>query len=261
MRQCSACSVDYHHNPDVRVLFAAACDHQVCELCVKRLWRGQARRRCPVCDEELRAEDFSEQSREDRQVESEVKVRRQICEIFCKSQEDFPSVDAYDEYLMQREDTIYKLVNPASQEQVKETWREIERYREENATQILRAQQAAPRKKLQKIRGIIEAEGGFASTVNAEWGERLAAGSEAHPFQARYRELLAGGPGTALPGGRCAEEMSPLAPQPMHGEHGGADVARQMSGGGQAPDTCASKARHFFFADLVAAARVATAAA
>jgi len=261
MRQCSACSVDYYNNPDVRVLFAAACDHQVCELCIKRLWRGQARRRCPVCDGELRAEDFSEQSREARQVDSEVKVRQQIREIFCKSEEDFPSADAYNEYLTHKEDTIYKLVNPVSQEQAKETWREIERYREENATQILRAQQAAPRKKLQKIRGIIEAEGGFASTVNAEWGERPAAGPEAHPFQARYRELLADKPGKALAGGRCAEEMSPLAPQPMHGEHGGADLARQMSGGGQLPDTCASKARHFFFADLVAAAKAATAVA
>lgn len=266
MDECSACHVNYFHNPDVRVLFASPCDHRVCEPCKARLWLRGRSRPCPVCGIILRAEDLTEKSREDQQIEREVKVRQRVCEIFCKSEEDFPSAEDYNEYLVQREDIIFKLVSPASQAEAKDTEEQIERYRRENEAQILRAHQAAPRKKLMRIQGIIEAEGDFASSVNAEWTDRAAAaGMAAHPFQARYRDLLAsisaGGCRSPVATGRCLEDVSPAAPLPMHGSHGGADVFRQMSGGGQAADTCISKARHYFFADLAAAVTAAAVAA
>nr|QDO16394.1 CDK-activating kinase assembly factor MAT1 [Lingulodinium polyedra] len=259
MNECLACHVDYYHNPDVRVFFSVVCDHPVCEPCITRLFQHGRTYPCPACGQSVRAEDFSEHPREARQVESEVKVRRQICDIYCKTEDDFQTAEEYNDYLMQREDTIFRLVNPSCHEEVQETWRCIDQYRELNAEQILRVQRLQPRKKFQKILSIIEEEGVFCSSVNAEWGERGQAALQ-HPFQARYRTLLEHPPEDqrepAQEGG-----ASPFAPQPLLGEHGPADTARQMSGGGQTPEVCLKKARHFFFSDLVAATSVIASAA
>mmetsp|Transcript_81034 Transcript_81034/g.156491 ORF Transcript_81034/g.156491 Transcript_81034/m.156491 type:complete len:259 (-) Transcript_81034:76-852(-) len=250
MNECSACCVDYFYNPDVRVYFSTVCDHRVCEPCITRLFQHGRTYPCPACGTSLRAEDFSEQPREVRQFESELKVRRQIFEIYCKTEEDFLSAEEYNDYLMQKEDTIFKLVNASSHEEVQETWRQIDRYRELNAEQILRVQRMHPRKKFQKILSIIEDEGSFSHRVNKEWGE-TGHDATAHSFQARYRSLLDNPPDDFHE--PDMGNASPVAPQPLLGEHRPADLARQMNGGGQAPDVCLKKARHFFFADLSSA--------
>lgn len=252
MNECSACRVDYYYNPDVQVCFSAVCDHRVCKPCITRLFQHGRTYPCPACGQSIRAEDFFDHPREARTVESENKVRRQICDIYCKTEEDFVTADDYNQYLEQREDTIYSLLNPCSQDEVRKTWQYIDQYREQNAEQILRVQRLQPRKKFQKILSIIEEEGAFCSNVNVEWGERLAPGAAVHPFQARYRGLLTCPPEDAPEAGRGADS-SPCAPQPLLGGHGPADRARQMSGGGQPADTSLKKARHFFFADLGAA--------
>ncbi|CAE8712630.1 unnamed protein product [Polarella glacialis] len=257
MGECSRCHVDYYHNPEVRVFFSAVCDHRVCERCISRLFRDKT---CPGCGKTVRAEDFSEHPRESREVESEVKVRRQVCDIYCKSEQDFVSAEEWDEYLVMREDIIYVLATPSSQDEVQETWRRIDQYREQNAEQILRAQHLRPRKKLQKLASIMKQEGTFASLVNADWNDRSNLESPVHPFQGQYRRLEEDLPASPQAGGlrstEAAVNVSPLyAPQALLGGHGPSGKARQMSGGGQPPDTCLKKARHFFLLDLASVPR------
>jgi len=239
--------VDYYHNPDVRMLFSSVCDHRVCEPCIARLFQRGRAHPCPACGCSTRAEDFLEQPKETRKVASEAKVRRQVCDIFCKSEEDFPSLAEYNDFLEQRENIIYRLVNPSTPEEVQEAWRSIDQYREQNAEQILRAQNLQPRKKVQKILSIINEEGGFCAAVNSDWDERQAQTNLVHPFQDRYRDFLANAPGDAA----HAQDDAPFAPQPLLGEHGPADKTRQMSGGGQCPDIPLKKARQFFFKELI----------
>jgi len=229
-------------------------------------------------------------SREDRLIESETKVRRQISEIYCKTEQDFASVEEYNEYLELREDIIYRLVSSSSQAEVQAIWQRVGRYHAQNSEQILREQGLQPRKKAQKIFGIIESEGNFCSSVNAEWGERDRNDGLAllqHPFRERYRDLLMGGGAGDIgaPGGGAAALSEPgfaaasrggadvapaspfFAPQPLLGEDPAspapfkADPARHASGGGQPMEARRLKARHFFFADLASAAAMAAAAA
>lgn len=211
-------------------------------------------------------------SHEERQVKTEMQIRRQVCDVFCHTAEDFETPSEFDDYLEKREDLIYRLAHPTSQEDEKEAWREVNAYKESNAEHILRAQQLQPRRKLAKILSIIDEEGGFQQAVNADWGQHHAPpGAASHPFHERYKTLLSGHVGGtagkppllsrglstvgASGGGTAAQDgsASPFVPQPLHGEYGPADVSRQMRGGGQSPDTCHRKARHFFFADLAAA--------
>jgi len=262
MNECSACHVDYYYNPDVRVFFSAVCDHRVCESCITRLFQPGPYK-CPACERQLVAEDFSQEPREARQVESEVKVRRQISEIYCKTKADFASEDEYNDYLTLREDMVYRLVNPASQDEVQETWREIDKYREQNAAQIRREQRLAPRKKFQKIVRIIEEEGTFFNSVNLEWGESPAKGSS-HPFKTRYQSILSNPPqddddlDSRPSSGAFSPDVRSRSPL---GGGGPPNIARHMNGGGHSPDVGAKKARHFLFADLVAATSASTAGA
>lgn len=252
MNECTACHVDYYYNPDIRVLFSLLCDHRVCEPCIKRLFqRGPYK--CPACDRQLRASDFAHEAREARQVDSEVKVRRQVCEAYCKTAEDFATAEEYDEYLGLREDMIYRLVNSSSQDEIQEIWRQIDQYREQNAEHISRTQRNAPRKRFQKIKSIIEKEGEFYKSVNSEWGDAASRGVVAHPLQMRHQDLFSRPPEDTKEAMQSPPPSSPT-PQPMNGQ-ACADVSRQMSGGGYSRDVCSNKARHFFFADLSVGSR------
>lgn len=242
---CSACHVDYYYNPNIRILFSAICDHRVCESCVKRLFqRGPYK--CPACDRQLRASDFNQEAKEARQVDSEVKVRRQIRDIFCKSADDFENAEQWDDYLCMREDIIYRLVNAPSQDEVQQTWKEIEEYREKHAEQIRREQRMAPRRKFRKLTAIIKEEGAFFGNINAEVNDQ---GPVPIPLQVRHREFLAR-PLDDPEGGKKTPPMSPV-PVPMGGKP--KDLPRHKSAGGYSDETCVNKARHFFFADLALA--------
>jgi len=251
MDECSACHVDYYYNADMRVLYSSVCDHRVCEACIARLFQPGPYK-CPECDKHLTSQDFSHFPRETRQIDSEVKVRRKISDIFCKTEEDFANAEQYNDYLMEKEDMIYRLVNPASQDEVRETWQMVEKYREQNAEQIRRVKRLAPRRKFQKIIKIIEEEGTFYSHVNSDWGESASANSVEHPFKSRFASLLANPPQDIM-------DVKPMSPMdsPMAGGSGGESqaktLARHMSGAGGLPDAYLKKARHFLFNDLLAA--------
>eukprot|EP00928_Gymnodinium_smaydae_P037150 TRINITY_DN25830_c0_g1_i1.p1 TRINITY_DN25830_c0_g1~~TRINITY_DN25830_c0_g1_i1.p1 ORF type:complete len:357 (-),score=79.43 TRINITY_DN25830_c0_g1_i1:34-1044(-) len=261
MLVCAACKKDCYHSPETPVLYSTVCDHPVCGPCVKRLFRGpaSAARLCPACGVTLRgATDFSDRSRESREVDAEAQIRRQIREIYCKTSQDFASPEEYDEYLEQVEDIICTLASPASQAKVEETWQRVERYRAANAEQILREQSLRPRRKVHKILGIIEAEGDFSRNVNADWSDRPLDGSaavtprktaaagagahatpgasaEAHPFCERYRDLLASygrSGGAGLP--PSAEGCGASAPAPAPAAAATPAAAAAAAGGGGA---------------------------
>jgi len=248
MYECMACHSDYTHTPDVRVFFSTLCDHRVCEPCIARLY-DPGPYKCPSCHRMLSARDFSREPLEAREVDTEVKVRRQLAEIFCKTEEDFVSNDEYNDYLMEREDIVDRLVNSASQDEAQETWREIEKYRQQHAEQIQRIQRLAPKRKFQKILKIIEEEGSFFTTVNADGGD---AATE-HPLVARHQSLFSNPPPdrsrTPSPvGDRTPTRDTGLgSPAPLR------RAEQHMSGGGYPRDACMQKARHFFFTDLVLA--------
>lgn len=228
-------------------------------------------------------------------MDSEVEVRRKINDIFCKQEGDFATAEEYDYYLVQREDIILKL-GSSPRVEVEATWKEIDRYRQQNAEQILRVQRGQPRRKFQKISRIIEVEGSFSSRVNGEWCEATARcepdcgvagdafGSDCgavggasskgpqHSFEALYRDVLANPPAA------CVHEVAPAdadvprspcaPPRPLFGEYSppgaptcGTPTATgskdgQMRACGVPLDLSLRKARYFFFSDLRAAAKV-----
>lgn len=257
MNECVACHVDYRNNADARVFSSGRCEHCICEPCIPRLFSRGRQSPCPACGVSIRAEDFSSQQRD--VVESEVLVRSQLDDAFNKTDEDFRDAKDYQAY-----GDIWKLVNsPSPQEfqrrELQENMWHIDKFADENVEQNAQAQCLQRRSKSQKILGIIAEDGVFGGHVSADWSARYES-----PLQPRYECLFTHSHLDAMIEPFQIAEQSPFPAQssfpPSPFDYGLTDIPRHMSGGGQTPDTEFKKARHFFMADLMAAAntRIAT---
>lgn len=90
---------------------------------------------CPDCGVALRRSNFRVQLFEDPLVEKEVDIRKRVLKDFNKKEEDFASLDEYNNYLEEVETIIFNLTNNID---VVETNKRIEQYKKENKDIILK---------------------------------------------------------------------------------------------------------------------------
>jgi CDK-activating kinase assembly factor MAT1 len=96
----------------------------MCQSCVDRLFSsGPAP--CPIhgCHRTLRKARFREQRFEDLQIEREVDIRRRIADAFVLTQENFETLEDYNDYLEQMETLTFNLLHkidvPATEAKIK----------------------------------------------------------------------------------------------------------------------------------------------
>ncbi|KAF2144748.1 uncharacterized protein K452DRAFT_285073 [Aplosporella prunicola CBS 121167] len=109
---CPVCKSSRYLNPNMRFLVNPECYHQMCESCVDRKYsHGPAP--CPIagCGRTLRRNRFRTKTFEDIQVEREVDIRRRVHAIFNRREDEFETLDAYNDYLNDVEDITYDLIN------------------------------------------------------------------------------------------------------------------------------------------------------
>lgn len=131
---CPVCSSGGYLDPDLRFYLNPDCYHKMCQKCVQRIFRnGPAL--CPYqgCNRTLRMNRFREITFEDIRVEKEVDVRRRMSKIFNKREEDFETIQDYNNYLNKVEDIIFDLINGVSVEQRN---REVAEYQQAEADSI-----------------------------------------------------------------------------------------------------------------------------
>lgn len=90
---------------------------------------------CPDCGIPLRRSNFRIQLFEDAAVEKEVDIRKRVLKDFNKKEEDFSSLESYNNYLEDVETIIFNLTNNID---VIETNKRIEQYKRENKDVILK---------------------------------------------------------------------------------------------------------------------------
>lgn len=133
---CPICKTDRYLSPDVRFLVNPECYHKICESCVDRIFSlGPAP--CPYksCDKILRKNKFKTQIFDDVGVEKEVDIRKRVFNVFNKTLEDFDNdLEAYNKYLEEVEDIVYKLDNKID---VVETEEKLRTYEELNKQLIM----------------------------------------------------------------------------------------------------------------------------
>ncbi|ANB13846.1 TFIIH/NER complex subunit TFB3 [Sugiyamaella lignohabitans] len=132
---CPICKSSRYLNPDMRFLVNPECYHKICESCVDRIFSvGPAQ--CPYagCEKILRKNKFKTQVFEDLGVEREVDIRARVSRTFNKRQQDFDSLDDYNDYLEEVENIIFNLVNGVD---VEATESKLQAYEQANRNIIL----------------------------------------------------------------------------------------------------------------------------
>ncbi|ODV81657.1 RNA polymerase II transcription factor B subunit 3 [Suhomyces tanzawaensis NRRL Y-17324] len=132
---CPICKTDKYLSPNMTFLINPECYHKICESCVDRIFSlGPAPCPYPKCGKILRKNKFKKQIFDDILIEREIDIRKRISNIFNKTEEDFPSLDEYNQYLEKVENVIFNLNNGVDKEKTEE---EVNKYEAENKIEIL----------------------------------------------------------------------------------------------------------------------------
>ncbi len=154
---CPICKTIRYLNKDMVFLINPECYHPMCGNCVARLFTGP--NQCPYagCHKTLRRKDFRQAFFDDLTVEREVDLRRRVASVFNRVEDDFDSLDAYNDYLEKVETLTMDLVsgNPPARAAAEDTLRgyeadhraEIERNRRkgERADEVARVRATVER--------------------------------------------------------------------------------------------------------------------
>ncbi|KAL4815412.1 CDK-activating kinase assembly factor MAT1-domain-containing protein [Aspergillus spinulosporus] len=177
---CPVCKSSRYLNPDMRFLINPECYHKMCESCVDRIFSGGPAN-CPVagCHKTLRKQRFRKQTFEDINVEREVDIRRRVMTVLNRREEEFDSKLDWDNFLEQREEIIFNLVNRID---VAKTEADLQSYASENMKSI-RANQALEAKEVSS----------FQERQNQEQElARLRRQAAKEEYENERKELLAG---------------------------------------------------------------------
>lgn len=164
----------------MRFLINPECYHKMCESCVDRIFSGGPSN-CPVagCHKTLRKNRFRKQTFEDIHVEREVDIRRRVMTVLNRREEEFDSKLDWDNFLEQREEMIFNLVNKID---VAKTEAALQSYASENMRSI-RANQALEEKEVSSFQERQDQEKEMARLRRQEAKEE---------YENERKELLAG---------------------------------------------------------------------
>ncbi|KAG5752722.1 hypothetical protein H9Q72_007953 [Fusarium xylarioides] len=97
---CPVCKTTRYFNRDMEFRINPECYHRMCKTCVERIFKDGPNQ-CPYagCHKTLRLRGFKTAFFADLAVEREVDIRRRVAAVFNKVEEDFETLDAYNEYL------------------------------------------------------------------------------------------------------------------------------------------------------------------
>ncbi|XP_067634042.1 CDK-activating kinase assembly factor MAT1 [Eurosta solidaginis] len=130
---CPRCKTTKYRNPSLK-LMVNVCGHTLCESCVDLLFlKGSGS--CPECLVPLRRNNFRVQLFEDPMVEKEVDIRKRVLRDYNQKEDDFATLEEYNDYLEEIENIIYNLCNNID---IINTNKRIEAYRRENREVIQR---------------------------------------------------------------------------------------------------------------------------
>ncbi|XP_058820194.1 CDK-activating kinase assembly factor MAT1 [Topomyia yanbarensis] len=130
---CPRCKTTKYRNPSLK-LMVNVCGHTLCESCVELLFlKGSGS--CPECNVALRRSNFRVQLFEDSKVDKEIQIRKRILKDFNKKEDDFNSLDEFNNYLEMIEEIVFNLCNNID---IINTNKRIEQYKKENRDIILK---------------------------------------------------------------------------------------------------------------------------
>lgn len=109
---CPVCKTTRYFNKDMEFVINPECYHRMCRTCVDRIFKDGPNQ-CPYagCHKTLRLRGFRPAYFSDLGVEREVDIRRRVAAVFNNVEEDFETLDAYNDYLYKVECLTDDMVN------------------------------------------------------------------------------------------------------------------------------------------------------
>ncbi|OAA63888.1 CDK-activating kinase assembly factor MAT1 [Cordyceps fumosorosea ARSEF 2679] len=100
---CPVCKTTRYFNKDMEFLIHPECYHRMCKTCVDRIFKDGPNQ-CPYagCHKTLRPRGFKTAYFADLAVERDVDIRRRVAAVFNKVEDDFESLESYNDYLEER---------------------------------------------------------------------------------------------------------------------------------------------------------------
>lgn len=144
---CPVCKTLRYLNKDLEFLINPECYHPMCSNCVNRLFENGPNQ-CPYagCHKTLRRKGFRAAYFGDLSVEREVDIRRRVAAVFNQVEDDFETLDAYNEYLEMVENLTFDLVN-GSESQRRKAEAQLGAWEAEHKADIERNRRAGERQR------------------------------------------------------------------------------------------------------------------
>lgn len=117
---CPVCKTTRYFNKDMEFRINPECYHRMCKTCVERIFRDGPNQ-CPYagCHKTLRLRGFRTAFFTDLSVEREVDIRRRVASVFNKAEDDFESLEAYNDYLYEVECLTTDIVSGSDADRVR----------------------------------------------------------------------------------------------------------------------------------------------
>lgn len=117
---CPVCKTTRYFNRDMEFRINPECYHRMCKTCVERIFKDGPNQ-CPYagCHKTLRLRGFKQAFFGDLGVEREVDIRRRVAHVFNKVEDDFETLDDYNDYLYMVECLTDDLVNGSAEARAK----------------------------------------------------------------------------------------------------------------------------------------------
>ncbi|KAI1103662.1 CDK-activating kinase assembly factor MAT1-domain-containing protein [Jackrogersella minutella] len=195
---CPVCRRQKYFNPDLSFLINPECYHPMCMRCVDFIFgKGPAQCPHPGCTKTLRQRGFHAAFFKDLKVEREVDVRRRVQAVFNNTEDDFVSLQDYNDYLQQVEELTFDLVQGGEAERrgaEKKLVAYEQKHREEIEKNRRRGRDAEAQR---KQREAAEAEAARQRRLEEQREEERARAEEATTNAEVMEALARGEPGTA----------------------------------------------------------------
>lgn len=165
--RCPNCSTTKYANVNLRMM-VNVCGHSLCESCVEQLFvKGAAK--CPTCDVVLKRTQFRIQLYDDEAVEKDLEIRRRLLKDICLKEDDFDTLDEYNDYLEKFETFVFNLANDID---IIDTNKQIDLFKTENAHRLTKGRSKIS-KDMELIEQYLEEEQELESTRDLNFGNGI----------------------------------------------------------------------------------------
>ncbi|OEH76612.1 CDK-activating kinase [Cyclospora cayetanensis] len=115
--QCPVCYENCCYNPEKKLYYSDVCSHRLCDSCIQLQFAdapvgvaASAKGSCPVCRRALTRGNYVLTEPEVDLFSVEKEVRKRVNNALNALRDNFDSTPAYNDYLEDKEETIYELV-------------------------------------------------------------------------------------------------------------------------------------------------------